>query len=104
MKIRYEQLTPREALECCCDWIVSRLPQYEQEPGFAWYRLFYPFRTLLLGAKLLDRKENAGSAWRWMDRYIAEQLPNGAFTADYRDQPTEKLSQEDFETSCAPAV
>ena len=64
MKIRYEQLTPHEALETYCDWIVSQLPQYDHLLGYSWYRLFYPLRTLLLGAKLLNRPDYAQWTWR----------------------------------------
>ena len=97
MKIRYEQLSPRDALETYCEWILAQLPQYDVLPTFSWYRLFYPLRVLLLGAKLLGRPGYAEAAWRQMERYLGEQLPNGAFTANYRNQPTEQMSQTDLE-------
>ena len=97
MKIRYEQLTPREALETYCDWIMVQTPQYDTLPTFSWYRLFYPLRVLLLGSKLLGRKDYAETAFHHMERYLGEQLPNGAFTAYYRNQPTAKMTQEELE-------
>ena len=97
MKIRYEQLTPHEALETYCDWIVSQLPQYDHLLGYSWYRLFYALRTLLLGAKLLNRPDYAQWTWRQMDRYIGEQLPNGAFTANHRGRLGEEMTQEEIE-------
>ena len=65
MKIPYEQLTPEKALETYCDWIVERLKSFT--PPFEWYYLFYPIRTLILGAKYLDREDYAEAAWPWLD-------------------------------------
>ena len=57
MKIPYEQLSHREALALYCDWIVEQLRSFK--PPFEWYYLFYPIRTLILGAKLLGKEEYA---------------------------------------------
>lgn len=97
MKIRYEQLTPVEALETYCEWILSQLPKYDDLPIFSWYRLFYPLRVLLLGSKLLKKPHYAEAAFRQMDRFLAEQLPNGAFSAHYRNKPTAEMTQAELE-------
>ena len=97
MKIRYEQLSPRDALETYCEWIMDHIQQYDTLPTFSWYRLFYPLRVLLLGSKLLGRRDYAEAAFHHMDRYIAEQLPNGAFNAYYRNLPTERMTRAEVE-------
>ena len=96
MDIPYRQLRPEKALETYCDWIVSRLPRYQQPP-FGWYTLFYPLRTLLMGARLLNRKDYAEAVWPHMDHYVEEQLPNGAFTSNFRGQAGDSMSQEEIE-------
>jgi len=96
VEIPYRQLTPEKALETYCDWIVSQLPRFK-EPPFEWYFLFYPMRTLLMGAKLLDRPDYAEAVWPYMDRYVEEQLPNGALTSNCRGQPGAKMTQQEIE-------
>ena len=94
--MRYEQMTPREALEEYCNWILSQMSKF-REPPYEWYFLFYPIRTLLLGAKLLGRKEYAEAVWPHLDHYIGEQLPNGALSSNYRGKPAAELSQKEIE-------
>ncbi len=94
--MRYEQMTPREALEDYCNWILSQMPKF-REPPYEWYFLFYPIRTLLLGAKLLGRGEYAEAVWPHLDHYIGEQLPNGALSSNYRGKPATELSQKEIE-------
>jgi len=96
VEIPYRQLTPEKAMETYCDWIVSQLPKYN-EPPFEWYFLFYPMRTLLTGAQLLNRPDYAEAVWPYMDRYVDEQLPNGALTSNCRGQPGATMSQQDIE-------
>lgn len=94
--MRYEQLTPREALGEYCDWILTQMPKFEAPP-YEWYFLFYPIRTLLLGAKLLERKRYADAVWPHLDHYIGEQLPNGALSSNFRGKPAAELSQKEIE-------
>ncbi len=96
MKIPYKQLTPEKALETYCDWIISQLPKFDKPP-FEWYFLFYPMRTLLMGAQLLNRKDYAEATWPYLDHYVEEQLPNGALTSNFRGQPAAEMSQQDIE-------
>ena len=96
MKIPYEQLDPKEALKVYCDWIVEQLPNFANPP-FEWYFLMYPIRTLLMGAKILNRKDYAEATWPFLDNYVSEQLPNGALTSNFRGQPADKMTQEDIE-------
>ena len=96
MKIRYEQLTPHEALETYCDWIVGQLPKFA-EPPFEWYFLMYPIRTLLMGAAILKRRDYAEATWPFLDNYVSEQLPNGALSSNFRGQPADRMTQEDIE-------
>jgi len=96
MEIPYRQLTPAKALEVYCDWIVSRLPKFN-DPPFEWYFLMYPIRTLLMGAKILKRKDYAEATWPFLDNYVSEQLPNGALSSNFRGQPADGMTQEDIE-------
>ena len=96
VEIPYRQLTPEKALETYCDWIVSQLPRFK-EPPFEWYFLFYPMRTLLMGAHLLNRPDYAEAVWPYMDRYVEEQLPNGALTSNCRGQRGATMSQQEIE-------
>lgn len=105
MKIRYEQLTPEEALREYADWILSREvenPSFFKcleggEPRYEWYMIFYPLRTLMLAGKLLNNEKYIQKAYEYIDLYLTEQLPNGAFTSNYRQIPTCELSKKDFE-------
>ena len=96
MNIPYEQLDPKAALKVYCDWIMEQLPRF-QNPPFEWYFLFYPIRTLLMGARILNCKKYAEATWPFLDNYVAEQLPNGALTSNFRGQPAATMSQKDIE-------
>ena len=96
MNIPYEQLEPKAALKVYCDWIMSQLSKF-QNPPFEWYFLFYPIRTLLMGARILNCKEYAEATWPFLDHYVEEQLPNGALTSNFRGQPAATMTQKDIE-------
>lgn len=96
MEIRYEALSPRDALQTYCDWLLSQLPAY-QNPPYEWYFLFYPIRTLLLGARLLGQEVYAEAVWPHLDHYVGEQLANGALTSNFRGKPAAELSQPEIE-------
>ena len=95
MKINYEQHTPEKALELYCDWIVEQLKTFT--PPFEWYFLFYPIRTLLLGAKYLNREDYAEAVWPWLDRYCEEQFPNGALSSTCRGKAITEYTKEELE-------
>ena len=95
MKIPYEQLTPEKALEVYCDWTAEYIKRFQ--PPFEWYFLFYPIRTLLLGAKLLDREDYAEAVWPWLDEYCAEQFPNGALSSTCRGKAITEYSVDEIE-------
>jgi hypothetical protein len=96
MNITYEQLSPREALQTYCDWLLAQMPKF-REPPYEWYFLFYPIRTLLLGARLLQRDDYAQAVWPHLDNYIGEQLPNGALSSNFRGKPAAELTQREIE-------
>jgi len=101
---QHTTLSPREMLRTCCDWLMQ---QYIHPGMFRcmengrqmneWYMFFYPVRTLLLGDRLLNEPKYTETALTVVEAYLAEQLPNGAFTSNYRAQPTETLTKEQFE-------
>ena len=104
--MRYEQLTPQEAMIEYCEWLISQ--QVETSVGkffriieegnekHEWYMAFYPLRTLMLAGKLLNRPEYFDVALPYFDTYVDEQLPNGAFTSNFRNQKGSEISHEDF--------
>jgi hypothetical protein len=100
MKIKYEQLTRDEALKTYAAWLVEegiKSPEYFFSHHGEWYMLFYPLRTLMHVGKLYDKREYIDLALQFIDIYISEQLPNGAFTSNYRKQPTRDLTKAQFE-------
>ncbi len=105
MDIPYRQLTEKEALQVYADWLLE---QRVEEPGkffrciekgeqrYEWYMIFYPMRALLLAGKLLGERKYIDPVLERIDIYLSEQLPNGAFTSNYRQQPTSQLSKKEF--------
>ncbi|OGO83324.1 MAG: hypothetical protein A2Y21_02125 [Clostridiales bacterium GWC2_40_7] len=105
MKIPYyDQLTPQKTLRLYCDWLLE---QQVEDPAFfriyergglmyEWYMVFYPVRTLMLGGRLLNERKYIDAALKYVDIYLTEQLPNGAFTSTYRRQPTANLTREQY--------
>lgn len=99
MKIQYCQLSNKDALETYMEWLCEqgiKSPEFFFENHGEWYMLFYPLRALMLYGKLFDRPDYIKTAFEYIDIYISEQLPNGAFTSNYRKQPTEKLTKKEF--------
>ena len=81
-----------EALKTYAEWLVEQGigdPKHHFERCGEWYMLFYPLRALMLCDKLFGKREYADLAFKYIDIYLSEQLPNGAFTSNYRRQPTE---------------
>jgi hypothetical protein len=100
MEIKYQQLSLEEALKTYAEWLVEQGigdPKHHFERCGEWYMLFYPLRALMLCDKLFGKREYADLAFKYIDIYLSEQLPNGAFTSNYRRQPTEKLSKKEFQ-------
>lgn len=105
--MKYEQLAPSKALVAYCDWLLEqqfadesghffRIFNAENFPLREWYMIFYGCRSLLLASRLFDKPEYAEATWKYFDAYVEEQLPNGGFTSNYRNQPTTNLSRKDF--------
>ncbi len=105
--MKYEQLSPTEALQAYCDWLLTQ--QVEDETGTffniqngkggksrEWYMIFYPLRSLLLAGRLFNRPEYTDAVWKYFDNYVGEQLPNGAFSSNYRNKPTAELSKKEY--------
>lgn len=102
MKIPYEQLSPSDAMKTYCDWLAEQLfagscRRLEAgQAGWSWYDTFYPLRTLVLGSRLLGEPGYTAPCIRYMDAFVAEQLPNGGFTAHYRGAPSGKMAMKEF--------
>lgn len=105
MEITNKQLSPTEALKLYSDWLLEQevkkpAPFFKcLEEGiqrYEWYMIFYPLRTLMMASKILEDKRYFEAAVKHMDNYISEQLPNGGFTSNYRQIPTEKLCKKEF--------
>ena len=104
MKENTSGYSPEEMLKKCCDWLMQQFI----EPGifhctenekemYEWYMFFYPVRTLLLGSRLFQQEQYKKAAFKVVDLYLSEQLPNGAFTSNYRKQSSSTLTREQFE-------
>jgi hypothetical protein len=105
MKIPYEQLSIQDAFRLYADWMLEQ--QIEKPARFfkilnrgrqslEWYMVFYPMRALLLAGKIFKDQKYIDPVLGYVDKYISEQLPNGGFTSNYRQQPTENLSKKEF--------
>ena len=76
---------PRKALESYCDWLLA----HQRDDGFfcqstsEWYRASYPIRTLLAGHDLFDNREYLDAVTVCLDKLIAEQLPNAAWSSGF---------------------
>lgn len=104
MTMPQEQLSPSDALRTYGDWLLAQqvtepFPFFRtRSSGYSWYDVFYPLRTLMLCGKLFGKPHYLEACLPYMDAFIAEQLPNGGFTAHYRRKPTDTLSKKEFET------
>ncbi|MCK5844677.1 MAG: hypothetical protein KAG97_08230 [Victivallales bacterium] len=94
----------REALRVYWDWLVEQRTEkpffrcFEQnEPRYEWYMIFYSVRTLLHGYELLEDPRYLDAVLPILDAYVSEQLPNGAFTSNFRQCSTEELSKTEFQ-------
>jgi len=90
-------------LQTYCDWLVGtedrkpRLPDCaEGAPGFSWYTITYSLRALIGASRTLSHAPYADTAFRYMDAYTSEQLPQGGFTANFRGTPTSRLTREAY--------
>lgn len=97
--LRHSPLAPEKALRHYCDWLLSR----QQNNGFIgdrwsgsfvpWYTISTPTRALLAGYDILGDKKYLEASRKALDIFVAEQLPNGAWTDVFRNQPTKCLSK-----------
>jgi hypothetical protein len=97
-------LPPEAALRACCDWLLDQRvsgPFFRCFSGgkqaWEWYMIFYPVRALLLAGHALGEKRYLDAAFECVDAYVSEQLPNGAFTSNFRKTPTTRLAKKDFQ-------
>lgn len=98
---------PRKALRDLCDWLAD----HRDENGFIgdkwndtrgmmhpyWYTASMPVRALLAGYEIIHNQQYLDVCMEVMDSFISEQLPNGAWTDTYRNQPTASLSNNETE-------
>ena len=105
MDIPYHQLSGEQALEVYANWLLEQQIEepvqffrcYEKgQAQFEWYMIFYSVRTLLLAGKILKKQKYIDAALKYVDMYLTEQLPNGAFTSNYRQKPTAQLTKKEF--------
>jgi hypothetical protein len=89
---------PAVTLRKLCDWLMRRWAAdgflgdtYGPGQSF-WYTASMPLRTLLAGHRLLGRQAYLDTATQLLDRFVAEQLPNGAWEAVLRGQATKNLT------------
>lgn len=106
MEMTYRQLTPIEALRTYSDWLLDQRVETPfpfircvegKRHAAEWYMITYPLRTLLLASRLLGGEKYRLAAFDFLDRYVGEQLPNGAFTSNYRQRTGESLTKKEFQ-------
>jgi hypothetical protein len=93
--MEYRQLSPEKALTVYADWLLD---QFGASPVYhEWYMVFYPVRTLMLAGKLLKQPKYTETALKTIDAFVAEQLPNGAFTSNYRGRTTGQITKPELQ-------
>jgi hypothetical protein len=90
---------PAAALREICEWLLrQRRPDGflgDQEGQHRWwYTTSFPIRVFLAASTLLHEPRYVDAATTILDRLIVQQLPTGAWTQGYRDQPTAQMSAE----------
>lgn len=97
----------RQRLHELCEWTLDHRLENgflgDFEPGetatmFWWYTSAYPLRTLLAASSLLNEPRYLDAAVLILDRFVSEQLPNGAWHQTYRNKPTELLTQAEIDS------
>lgn len=92
-----EASDPRQLLDVLCRFLIE---QESVEGGFSpngiWYQNAYPIRTLLAGSRILNRPEWEAAAFRALDRFVSDQLPDGRWLSSYfgRADCGEKITQD----------
>ena len=104
MDTRQDRQSCNDALYACSEWLLA---QKTEDPFFRcldqgkqsseWYSIFYPLRTLLCAGQIFSHKRFTETVFAFMDLYVSEQLPNGAFTSNYRKKPTAQLTKAEFQ-------
>lgn len=105
VKLCIAQSELKKALGQYADWLILQecenppflKCQEKGKPCYEWYMIFYPLRTLVLAGKLLNNEQYVRTALKYIDIYLTEQLPNGAFSSNFRQTPTERLTRKEFE-------
>jgi len=90
-----------------CEWLLSkrfsngflgdRGNYGSGTPIDYWYTTAYPVRTLLAGYEIFSEKKYLDATVQILDKFVSEQLPNGAWNQTYRNKPTKELSQKQVE-------
>ena len=94
---------PRQALRAYCDWILTHrsadgtLDGMLTASSHEWYRSSYPLRTLLAGYQIFGYKPYLEAACKLLDRFVNEQLPNGAWSPGFLKQPVALCSRAEIE-------
>ncbi len=92
------QLAPRDALKEYAGWLL----RYQTERGCfdynssEWYRTSYPLRTLLAAYNILGDRRYLDAVTTCLDRFVAEQLPNGAWSHRFLSKPTSQRTEDEI--------
>ncbi|NSW92372.1 MAG: hypothetical protein HPY74_17195 [Firmicutes bacterium] len=96
---------PEAMLKEICRWLVANrtsdgflgdITNYGETNEKYWYTTSYPIRTLLTAYYLFDESEYLDISVNILDKFVSEQLPEGAFTQVCRNQPISSLSESDI--------
>jgi len=92
-----------QALRAYCDWLVA----HQQPNGFfdtfssEWYRAAYPIRTLIAGYRIFESPEYLRAVTKLLDRFVGEQLPNGAWAPYAVGRPVAQRTPEEVNQAMA---
>jgi hypothetical protein len=93
---------PKAALHAVCEWLL----RHRKSDGFLgdpegtrrwWYTSAYPIRTLLAGFDIFGETRYLAAVQDIVDRFVSEQMPNGAFAQAYIGRPTAGMSDAELE-------
>ncbi len=87
---------PRRALRECCEFLMKYRGQRGVFEDYVheWYRMSYGLRTLLAGSVIFDQPRYREAVERALDEFVAQQLPNGAWSSGIQAKRTAEQPPE----------
>lgn len=94
---------PAKALRRTCDWLVAHRradgflgDHWGQKNAACWYTVSMPVRALLAGYDILGDRRYLAAARDALDKFVAEQLPNGGWLGVFLGKPVARWSKKEL--------